>query len=108
MDDTESLLKQAEASVLSAKAAVTAARINLDYTRIAAPISGRIGKSSVTEGALVAVGQPTALSVIQQLNPMYVDVSQSTAELMRLKQRMADGRLEAGVLDQKKIRLVPG
>ena len=63
------------------------------YTRITAPISGRIGRSSVTEGAIVTAYQPLALATIQQLDPIYVDVPQSTTELLRLKRRLADGRL---------------
>ncbi len=80
--------KQAQAQVLAAKAAVKTARINLNYTDIKAPISGRIGKSLVSEGALVTAQQPSALAAIQQLNPVYVDVSQSADELLRLRMQM--------------------
>lgn len=78
--------RQADASVIAAQASVESARINLAYTKVSSPISGRIGKSSVTEGALVTNGQATALATVQQLDPIYVDVTQSSNEFMRLKQ----------------------
>ncbi|OHX19147.1 efflux RND transporter periplasmic adaptor subunit [Chromobacterium sphagni] len=74
-------------------AAVAAARVELARTRVLAPISGRIGRSSVSEGALVTAGQSAALATIQQLDPIYVDVTQSSQELLRLKRRQADGEL---------------
>ncbi|AEX53199.1 efflux RND transporter periplasmic adaptor subunit [Rahnella aquatilis] len=85
---------QADAAVVSAKAAVESARINLAYTKVTSPISGRIGKSSVTEGALVSNGQTTALATVQQLDPIYVDVTQSSNDFLRLKQELADGSLK--------------
>ena len=93
-DDAHAALKQAEADVASTRAAVETARINLAYTRVTAPISGRIGRSAVTDGALVTASQPAALATIQQLGSMYVDVTQSTAELLRLKQNLASGLLK--------------
>ncbi len=78
--------RQADASVVAAKAGVESARINLAYTKVSSPINGRIGKSSVTEGALVTNGQSTALATVQQLDPIYVDVTQSSSDFMRLKQ----------------------
>ena len=78
--------QQADASVVAAKAGMESARINLAYTKVTSPIDGRIGKSSVTEGALVTNGQSTALATVQQLDPLYVDVTQSSGEFMRLKQ----------------------
>ena len=84
-DDAAAAMEQARAEIEYWKAAVEAARINLGYTRVIAPISGRIGKSSVTDGALVTAYQPTSLATIQQLDPIYVDVTQSVAELLRLK-----------------------
>ena len=78
--------RQADASVIAAKAGVESARINLAYTKVSSPINGRIGKSSVTEGALVTNGQSTALATVQQLDPIYVDVTQSSSDFMRLKQ----------------------
>ncbi|MCG5240574.1 efflux RND transporter periplasmic adaptor subunit [Azospirillum doebereinerae] len=94
-DDVNALLKQNEAQVASAKAAVDLARINLDYTKVFAPISGRIGKSAVTEGALVMANQATVLATIQQLDPLFVDVTQTAAELMRLRQDLASGRIQS-------------
>lgn len=92
-DDATAALAQAEANVEAARAALESARINLAYTPVKAPITGRIGKSSVTMGALVAAYQPVALAVIQQLDPIYVDVTQSSADLLRLRRRLAAGRL---------------
>ncbi|EOV2854775.1 TPA: efflux RND transporter periplasmic adaptor subunit [Enterobacter hormaechei] len=79
--------QQADASVVAAKAGVESARINLAYTKVTSPINGRIGKSSVTEGALVTNGQSTALATVQQLDHIYVDVTQSSSDFMRLKQQ---------------------
>ncbi len=92
-DDAQAARKQAEAEVVAAKAALETARINLSYTRLVAPISGRIGKSSVTSGALVTASQPTPLATIQQIDPIYVDVTQSSSEVMRLKHELQAGRL---------------
>ncbi len=86
--------QQANASVVAAKAAVESARINLAYTKVTSPISGRIGKSSVTEGALVTGAQATALATVQQLDPIYVDVTQSSNDFLRLKQELAEGKLK--------------
>ena len=83
----------AEAGVKQAEAAVETARINLGYTKITAPFAGRIGKSTVTSGALVTAYQPAALATIQQLDPIYVDVSQASSALLSLKRRLEDGRL---------------
>lgn len=105
-DDANAALKQIEADIQYGRASVETARINLGYTKITAPIPGRIGKSSVTEGALVTAQQPAALATIQQLDPIYVDVPQSTTELMRLKQRLQDGRLNQNGKDQNKVSLV--
>ena len=84
-DDTVAALAQAQADVAVAKANLVAAKINLDYTKVFSPISGRIGKSSVTEGALVTANQTTALAVVQNLEQIYVDVNQSSEELLALK-----------------------
>ncbi|EID9641679.1 multidrug efflux RND transporter periplasmic adaptor subunit AcrA [Salmonella enterica subsp. enterica serovar London] len=86
--------QQATAAVVAAKAAVETARINLAYTKVTSPISGRIGKSSVTEGALVQNGQASALATVQQLDPIYVDVAQSSNDFLRLKQELANGSLK--------------
>ncbi|MGU5717170.1 efflux RND transporter periplasmic adaptor subunit [Aeromonas taiwanensis] len=95
-DDADAAWKQQVAEIGSAKAALQSANINLAYTRITAPISGRIGKSAVTEGALVTAQQATSLTTISQLDPMYVDVRQSTADLLRLKRQVAAGKLTQG------------
>jgi len=86
--------KQAEADVGAAKASLDAANVTLGYARITAPISGRIGKSSVTQGALVNAGQANALATVQQLDPIYVDLTQSSAELLQLRRELAAGRLQ--------------
>lgn len=104
-DDKEAALKQAEADIEYWKAAVETARINLGYTRVTAPISGRIGKSNVTDGALVTAYQPLALATIQQIDPIYVDVPQSTSELLRLKRRLEDGSLNQDGPNQEKVKL---
>ena len=83
-DDADAALKQAEADEQYWQAMVKTARINLGYARIESPISGRIGKSTVTDGAIVTAYQPAPLATIQQLDPIYVDVPRSTAELLRL------------------------
>jgi membrane fusion protein (multidrug efflux system) len=95
-DDAAASLQQAEADVASARATLQSGRINLDYTRITAPISGRIGKSSVTPGALVTANQATALATVQQLDPIFVDVTQSSTTVLRLKRALAGGKLSGG------------
>lgn len=94
-DDTvQAALRQAQAEVRQAQAAVQGAKVPLGFTRITAPISGRIGRSSVTQGALVTAGQAAPLATIQRMDPMYVQVSQSSAELLQLRRAMADGQLQ--------------
>lgn len=93
-DNAQAEAQQANASVVAAKAAVETARINLAYTKVTSPISGRIGKSSVTEGALVQTGQTNALATVQQLDPIYVDVTQSSNDFLRLKQELEKGTLK--------------
>ncbi len=93
-DNAVAALSQLEAEINSGKAAVKATQINLGYTAIKAPISGRIGRSTVTEGALVAAYQPIALAVIQQMDPIYVDVTQSTSDILKLRRRFEDGSLD--------------
>ena len=105
-DDAAAALKQADADVQVAKAVVETARINLDYTTVRAPISGRIGRSLVTTGALVTASQDTPLATIQQLNPVYVDVTQSSADLLRLKRELAGGTLKGASASQARVRLV--
>ncbi|HWU48259.1 MAG TPA: efflux RND transporter periplasmic adaptor subunit [Asticcacaulis sp.] len=94
-DSAQAAEKQAAATLAIQKAAVETARINLNYTKVLAPISGRIGKSSVTPGALVTANQTTALATVQDLSKMYVDITQSTADLLRLKRAIATGQLTA-------------
>ncbi|HNX20647.1 MAG TPA: efflux RND transporter periplasmic adaptor subunit, partial [Acidobacteriota bacterium] len=84
-DDAQMAVRQGIAVVAADKAALDAAKVNLAYTRVVAPIAGRIGRSAVTQGALVTAGQQNALATVQQLDPIYVDVTQSSAELLRLK-----------------------
>lgn len=105
-DDAQAAYKQAEANVLSDKAAIQTAQINLGYTRVSSPISGRIGKSSVTQGALVTANQATALATVQQLDPIYVDLTQSMADLMRLKRELANGTLKRAGSNEAKVQLV--
>ena len=88
------------------KAALETARINLAYTKVTAPISGRIGRSTVTDGALVTASQPAALATIQQLGSMYVDVTQSSAELLRLKQNLASGLMKKSGAAQARVKLL--
>ncbi|CAN5200078.1 efflux RND transporter periplasmic adaptor subunit [soil metagenome] len=105
-DNAQATYQQAAANVQQYQAALEAARINLGYTRITAPVSGRIGRSLVTIGSLATSGQTTALATIQALNPMYVDVSQSSDELLKLKRDMAGGELSRGGPQSVKATLV--
>ncbi|HEY9104325.1 efflux RND transporter periplasmic adaptor subunit [Chitinimonas sp.] len=105
-DEASATLKQGEADVAAAKAAVANARINLGYTRILAPIAGRVGRSAVTPGALVTANQANALATIQQLDPIYVDVTQTSTELMRLRRDLASGALKRSGKDAAKVSLV--
>ncbi|HBR6869760.1 TPA: efflux RND transporter periplasmic adaptor subunit [Klebsiella aerogenes] len=100
-DQTVATARQADADVVAAKAAVENARINLAYTKVTSPIDGRIGKSSVTEGALVTNGQADAMATVQQLDPIYVDVTESSNDFMRLKQES----LQRGD-DSKSVQLI--
>lgn len=93
-DNAESDLNMAEADILASKAAEETARINLDYTKVTAPISGRIGKSHVTVGALVTANHLIPLSIIQQINPIFVDAIQSSADFLRLKRNITAGLIK--------------
>ena len=95
-DNAVAALGQAEADVGAARAALDAANVTLGYARITSPISGRIGRSSVTPGALVTANQPQALATVQQLDPIYVDLTQSSAELLELRRALVEGRLQRG------------
>jgi membrane fusion protein (multidrug efflux system) len=105
-DDAEAAAGQAAASVQQARAAVRTAEINLGYTEIKAPISGRIGVSSITQGALATANQTTALTTIQTLDPIYVDVTQSSAELLRLERDIRSGLARKDAPLSAKVRLM--
>lgn len=92
---SEQTYDDAVSSALQAKADLDTARVNLEYTKVKAPISGRIGRSSYTEGALVTSGQSSALTTITQLDPIYVDVSESSQDLLRLRRALAQGQLKS-------------
>jgi len=105
-DEAVAAAKQAEAEIEVQKAAVENARINLAYTTITAPISGRIGKSNLTVGALATANQGNALAIIQRIDPLYVDVTQSSAELLRLKRNIESGQIKQGGMNQTRVRLI--
>lgn len=105
-DDAVAALKQAEAEVASARAAVEKARIDLDFTRVTSPISGRIGRSTVTAGALVTANQSAALATVQQLDPIYVDLTQSSVELLRLKRALEEGKISRAGGQSVPVRLL--
>jgi membrane fusion protein (multidrug efflux system) len=104
-DDVTAMLRQAEADQATARAALEMARINLAYTRISAPISGRIATSAYTEGALVTANQDAALTSVQQYDPMYVDLSQSAADALRLRAQFAAGKLQRADERSASVRL---
>jgi membrane fusion protein, multidrug efflux system len=108
VDSDREAVGVAKAAIKQAEAALETANINLGYTKITAPISGRIGRSNVTVGAIATAYQPLALATIQQLDPIYVDVPQSTIELNRLKRNLANGHLKENGTDQVKITLEDG
>ena len=105
-DDITAGLLQAEAELEAGKAGVEAARINLAYTGITAPISGRAGRSAVTIGALATAHQAVPFTTIQQLDPVYVDAPQSSANLLRLKQNLASGNLKGDSVNRAKVKLL--
>jgi len=105
-DEADASLKQAEADVAVAKAALDKARIDLAYTKVVSPISGRIGRSTVTSGALVTANQADALATVQQLNPIYVDVTQSSAELIRMQRDLDQGRMKSAGGNSVPVELV--
>ena len=106
LEDAQSSLGQGQADVDVAKATLQTARINLGFTSVIAPISGRVAKSNVTPGALVTANQETALTTIQQLDPIYVDVTQSSAELLRLRHQWESGMLKKAGENQAEVKLV--
>ena len=103
-DEAKAGYKEAMADVTVAEAAINTAKINLEYTKVISPISGRIGKSSVTAGALVTANQTQPLATIQQLDPINVDIVQSSAQLLRLKAKLKQGQLQAS--DNANVKLV--
>ena len=103
-DQANAAYLEAQASVAVARAAINNAEINLAYTKVAAPISGQISRSSVTPGALVTANQPQALAQISQLDPINIDIAQSSAQMLRLKQRIASGQLHQP--ETAEVRLV--
>jgi membrane fusion protein (multidrug efflux system) len=105
-DDAVAADQQALATVAQNKASLESARINLDYTKVKAPISGRIGRSAVTPGSLAVSGQTTALATIQALDPIYVDVNESADEVLRLKGEMASGHLDSAGAASAKVKLI--
>src|SRR5690606_33522033 len=92
-DDSQTQLAQSGADLAAARAALRAAELNLGYTQIKAPIAGRTSASSVTPGALLTANQAQLLTTITQSDPLYVDITQSTTELLRLKRQLAEGQL---------------
>ena len=105
-DDAVAALEEAKADVVADKAALKTAAINLGYTKVVAPIAGRIGKSSVTEGALVTAEQTSALATVQATNEMYLDVTRSSADWLRLQKEFASGQLQQSGIDGAVVHLV--
>lgn len=105
-DNAVAARKSGEAAVAAAKAAVETARIDLGYTQVRSPIAGRIGRSLVTEGALVTRNQEQVLATVAQLDPIYVDVTQSSSELLRLQRDFAAGRLQRDANQNARVTLL--
>ncbi len=105
-DDVKAAFKQAEADVSVTKAALETARINLAYTRVTAPISGRIGRSTVTTGALVTASQAVPLATIQQLDPVYVDVTQTITDLLQMKRNISSGLMKNTTPEEAEVKLL--
>jgi membrane fusion protein (multidrug efflux system) len=105
-DEAQAAQKQAKADVGAAKAALDKARVDLDFTRVASPIAGRIGRSAVTAGALVTANQQAALATVQQLDPIYVDLTQSSAKLLSLKRDIEAGKLQRAAGNTVPVKLV--
>lgn len=105
-DEAMAEARQAQADVAAATAALDKARIELDYTQVKAPIAGRIGRSTVTPGALVTANQPATLATVQRLDPIYVDLTQSSAEILRIRRQLEAGELRRGPGDGLPVKLV--
>jgi membrane fusion protein (multidrug efflux system) len=106
LDNAESTARQAQADVAAQKSSVASARVNMDFTRIRAPISGRIGRSIFTPGALVQTGQTDALATIVRTDEVYVDVTQSAAQMLDLKTALAQGGLTRGGRESARVQLL--
>ncbi|AMW78189.1 efflux transporter periplasmic adaptor subunit [Acinetobacter sp. TGL-Y2] len=107
-DDLQAQVKLAQADVAASEAAVKNAQINLGYSTVRSPISGQSGRSSVTAGALVTANQADALVTIQQLDPIYVDINQSSAELLRLRQQLSKGSIDRSNNTKVRLKLEDG
>jgi membrane fusion protein (multidrug efflux system) len=105
-DNAMAALKASEADLAAGRAAVESAQINLGYTTVTSPVPGRIGRSAVTEGAYVQQAQATLLATVQQLDPVYVDLTQSSAEVLRLRRDLEGGTLQGAGPGQAKVKLV--
>lgn len=105
-DDAVANQRTFEADVLSGQAAVQSARINLGYTKVTSPVAGRIGLSQVTEGAYVQQANATLLATVQQLDKVYVDVTQPSSDMLRLKRDISAGKLSANAEGQPKVQLI--
>ncbi|WP_159819004.1 efflux RND transporter periplasmic adaptor subunit [Colwellia sp. 20A7] len=104
-DEADANYKSAQADLLTAQAQLKTAQININYSKVSSPISGQIGKSTVTAGALVSANQATALATVTQLDPIYIDLTQSSSELTRLKKAIANGDLDRDLTAQSKVEL---
>ena len=107
-DDLVAQIKLAEADIAASNAAVKNAQIDLGYSTVRSPISGQSGRSSVTAGALVTANQANALVTIQQLDPIYVDISQSSTELLRLRQQLSQGSIDRSNNTKVRLKLEDG
>jgi membrane fusion protein (multidrug efflux system) len=105
-DEAVATAGQGEADILTGKAAVETAQLNLGYAKVTAPISGRIGKAKVTEGALVTAAEATQMATIQQLDPIYFDFTQSSTEMLRLRRELEAGQLKSVAPGQAKVTLL--
>jgi membrane fusion protein (multidrug efflux system) len=106
LDNAVGTLEQSQADVASARAAIKTAEINLAYTKVLSPITGRTGRSAVTEGALVTADQTTSLVTVTQLDPIYVDVTQPSATMLRLRREVASGQMQTAGDDKVPVRLL--
>jgi membrane fusion protein (multidrug efflux system) len=105
-ENAQAGLKATEADVAAGKAAVESAQINLGYTTVKAPVSGRIGRSAVTEGAYVQASQATLLATVQQLDPVFVDLTQASADVLRLRRDLEEGKLQSAGKGQARVKLL--